>query len=84
MRVGIWEQDEGVAAAVSAALAERGAAVRTGRHPAELAPWPLELLAVAPGARGWAGAGTRHTAACSRLPIRAGGAETALMPGCRT
>ncbi len=57
VRVGIWEQDEGVAAAVSAALAERGAAVRTGRHPAELAPWPLELLAVAPGARGWAGAG---------------------------
>ena len=60
MRVGIWERDERVAAAVEAALAVRGAAVRTGRHPAELADTPLDLLAISPGALGWAGAGAVH------------------------
>ena len=57
MRVGIWERDEGIRAAVEAGLGELAAEVRAGRHPAELAGARLELLTVSPAARGWAGAG---------------------------
>lgn len=60
MRVGVWERDEGISAAVRAALAGYGAEVSAGRHPAELAAVPLELLVISPGAVGWAGAGAVH------------------------
>ena len=68
MRIGVWERDEGLAAAWAAALAGRGAEVAAGRHPAELAAPPPELLVVSPGALGWAGAGA----------VRC---RTALLPG---
>ena len=60
VRVGVWERDEGISAAVRAALAGYGAEVSAGRHPAELAAVPLELLVISPGALGWAGAGAVH------------------------
>ena len=56
-QVGIWEQDEGLYEAVRRRISPGLARLRSGRHPAELAGEPLELLAIAPGATGWAGAG---------------------------
>lgn len=56
-QVGIWERNEGIAAAVRDRLPPGLAHVRSGAHPAELAGEPLDLLAAAPGATAWAGAG---------------------------
>lgn len=56
-QVGIWEQDEGLYEAVRRRISPGLARLRSGRHPAELAGEPLELLAIAPWATGWAGAG---------------------------
>lgn len=58
-RIGIWEKDEGVYRLVTgklAALGLDGGEIIPAQHPAELAPRPLELLVVSPGAVGWAGA----------------------------
>ena len=77
VRVGVWEADEGIAAAVRAGLGVCSAQVRTGRHPAELAASPLELLTISPGARGWAGAGAVRCAA-ALLPCTAGPLARAL------
>lgn len=57
--IGIWEKDEGVLPFVKSRL--RAAGLREpeligASHPAELAAKPLELLIIAPGATGWAGA----------------------------
>ena len=68
MLVGIWEENEGIGAAVEAGIRRAGGRLVTGRHPAELAEQGLDLLAVSPGARGWAGAGS--------IPCR-----TVLLPG---
>lgn len=77
MRVGVWEADEGITAAVLAGLGAHSAQIWTGRHPAELAAKPLELLTISPGACGWAGAGAvRCTAAL--LPGTAGPLARAL------
>lgn len=59
-RIGIWEGDEGVFAWVTAklkALGRDAGMLVSARHPAELARRPAELLVIAPGAVGWAGAG---------------------------
>lgn len=57
--IGIWEKGEGVGRYVerflSAAGRETGRLLRA-EHPAQLAGVPLELLVIAPGAVGWAGA----------------------------
>lgn len=58
MLVGVWERDEGIGATVEAGIAKLGVELLTGAHPAELAARSLDLLAVSPGARGWAGAGS--------------------------
>lgn len=58
-RIGIWGKDERVYRLVTGKLAELeldGGEIIPARHPAELAPRPLELLVVSPGAIGWAGA----------------------------
>lgn len=68
MLVGVWEENEGIGAAVTAGIRGAGGRLVTGRHPAELAELGLDLLAVSPGARGWAGAGA--------IPCR-----TVLLPG---
>lgn len=68
MLVGIWEENEGIGAAVEAGIRQAGGRLVTGRHPAELAEQGLDLLAVSHGARGWAGAGS--------IPCR-----TVLLPG---
>lgn len=56
-QVGIWEQDEGILAAVRENMPPDTACLRPGRHPADLAGVTLDLLVVSPGATGWAGAG---------------------------
>ncbi len=56
-QVGIWTQDGGILPAVREKLPPGRAWLKTGRHPAELAGAPLDLLVVAPGATAWAGAG---------------------------
>ena len=48
VRVGVWERDEGISAAVGAALAGYGAEVSAGRHPAELAAVPLVFICRTP------------------------------------
>lgn len=71
VRVGIWEQGEGIAATVRAGLAAAGLAppeLTEGSHPAAWAEDPPALLVVSPQAVGWAGAGA----------IRC---RTALLPG---
>ena len=58
-RVGIWERGEGLSEALWEDVRRGGLippAVFCGRHPAELAGESLDLLAVSPGATGWAGA----------------------------
>lgn len=56
-QVGIWEQNEGLLEAVRKGMPAGAADLRSGRHPAELAGETLDLLVIAPGAIGWAGAG---------------------------
>ena len=58
--MGVWEEHEGIGAAAEAGIRRAGGRLVTGRHPAELAELGLDLLAVSPGARGWAGAGAIH------------------------
>lgn len=55
--VGIWEQNEGLFEAVRRRMPPEAARLSAGRHPAELAGEALDLLVIAPGATGWAGAG---------------------------
>lgn len=71
MRVGIWERNEGISAAVRAGLGAASAQLRVGNHPAEFAVSPLDLLCVSPGSSGWAGAGAVHC-------------RTVLLPGTAT
>lgn len=62
-RVGIWERNEGIAAAVQAGLQAAGSpmpALIVGNHPAVWAETALDLLVLSPGAGGWAGAGVLH------------------------
>ena len=63
--VGIWEPDGALSQTVLAGLRSAGAAepaLTVGAHPAAFAgeERTLDLLAVAPGAVGWAGAGAIH------------------------
>lgn len=58
MRIGVWERNEGIGATAAAGVAALGGELVDGSHPAELAAQPLDLLAVSPGAMGWAGAGS--------------------------
>lgn len=67
-QVGVWEQEEGLAEAVSRLTGCGAALVRACSHPALLLGTALDLLVVSPGAAGWAGA--------SALTCR-----TALLPG---
>lgn len=60
MRVGIWERNEGICAAVRAGMGTAAAQLYCGSHPAEFAAAPLDLLCVSPGSSGWAGAGAVH------------------------
>ncbi len=82
--VGIWEKDEGVFSHVFEALHGRGhvpyTLLRAG-HPAELAGILLDLLVIAPGALGWAGAGALG---CKMvlLPGSAGPLARAFQVGC--
>ena len=58
-RVGVWEGNEGLRQALEADMKKYGVrcpGIRSGRHPAELAGEVWDLLAVSPGAAGWAGA----------------------------
>lgn len=59
VRVGIWERDEGIAAAVRSALGAQGeqVALLSGSHPADFTCGRLDLLCVSAGAAGWAGLG---------------------------
>lgn len=57
MLTGVWEEREGITRAVQAGILRVGGRLTAGRHPAELAGRQLDLLAVSPDARGWAGAG---------------------------
>lgn len=57
VRVGVWERDEGILSAVSAGAQGLEFQLMGGRHPAELAIQPLDLLVISPCASGWAGAG---------------------------
>ena len=66
MLVGVWEEHEGIGAAAEAGIRRAGGRLVTGRHPAELVELGLDLLAVSPGARGWASHG-RLRAKASRL-----------------
>ena len=66
--VGIWERDEGIYEAVAPRCAGLEVDFHRGRHPADLAAPDLDLLAVSPGATGWAGAGAVN-------------ARTVLLPG---
>lgn len=56
-RVGIWEKQESVSGAVRRSLgrAGDGIALVRGRHPAEFAGEPLDLLCIGPESAGWAG-----------------------------
>ena len=63
--VGIWEPDSALSQAVLNGLRAAGVALpalKTGNHPAAFAgeDAPLDLLVVAPGAVGWAGAAAIH------------------------
>lgn len=57
-RVGIWERDEGILAAVRQGLGgERADIVLVGgAHPADFTAGALDLLCISPAATGWAGA----------------------------
>lgn len=79
-QVGIWEFNEGLLEAVRTRMLPDAARLRSGRHPAELAGEPLDLLAVAPGATGWAGAGAVECRAVL-LPGAAGPLARALRTG---
>ncbi len=69
--VGIWERGEGILSAVAAGADGIDLKLIGGRHPAELASQPLDLLVVSPGAAGWAGAGAVDCRSVL-LPGRAG------------
>ena len=79
--VGVWEWDEGIAAALAPRLAEGGHRLLSGRHPGELAVSPLDLLVISPGARGWAGAGAVKCTAVL-LPGTAGPRARVLQAHC--
>lgn len=79
-QVGIWEFSEGLLEAVRSRMPPNAAQLRSGRHPAELAGEPLDLLTVAPGAIGWAGAGAVECRAVL-LPGSAGPLARALRTG---
>ena len=80
-RVGIWEPDESLSGAVAEQLAGRGVELIRGSHPAQLSAAPLDLLAVAPQATGWAGAGAVHSPMVL-LPGTAGPLARCLGSGC--
>ena len=68
LHIGIWERDEGIYEAVASRCSGLEVHLVKGAHPAELAEGALDLLAVSPGATGWAGAGAVN-------------ARTVLLPG---
>ena len=55
--VGFWETAPSLSAGLEGILARMGIQLVRGRHPAQLAAARLDLLAIAPDAAGWAGAG---------------------------
>jgi hypothetical protein len=79
--VGVWEWEEGIAAALATRLAGEEYRLLSGRHPGELAVSPLDLLVISPGARSWAGAGAVK---CDTvlLPGAAGPRARSLHAGC--
>lgn len=56
-RVGIWEKQESVSGAVRRSLGRRMEKIQLvrGRHPAEFAGAPVDLLCIGPESAGWAG-----------------------------
>lgn len=79
--VGIWETGEALTNAVGELLSTRGIQVLCGDHPAPLSASPLDLLAVGPVAKGWAGAGAIRCPMVL-LPGTAGPLARCLRAGC--
>lgn len=55
-QIGVWEENEGLAALTEELAGAGRAQVRRGAHPALLTGEVLDLLVVSPSAVGWAGA----------------------------
>ena len=82
-RVGIWEKQESVSGAVRRSLGRREGEIRllSGRHPAEFAGEPVDLLCIGPDSDGWAGA---RSAECGVLLLPGAAGPLARGMRCRS